>query len=127
MNDNVIVGNRISGNGEDTFDAATSGPTGINLFSMAPVTGTVVSQNVFDDESIDIAFNAPSGQINAHLNDFDRGTGVDNIGTGTVSATFNWWNCPAGPAGSGRRCATIVGSGVTSTPWLTSPFDNDHH
>ncbi len=52
MNDNVIVGNRISGNGEDTLDAATSGPTGINLFSMAPVTGTVVSQNVFDDESI---------------------------------------------------------------------------
>ena len=127
MNDNVIVGNRISGNGEDTLDAATSGPTGINLFSMAPVTGTVVSQNVFDDESIDIAFNAPAGQINAHLNDFDRGTGVDNIGTGTVSATLNWWNCPAGPGGSGKRCATVVGSGVTFTPWLTSPFDNDHH
>jgi Right handed beta helix region len=127
MNDNVIVGNRISGNGEDTLDAATSGPTGINLFSMAPVTGTIVSQNVFDDESIDIAFNAPAGQINAHLNDFDRGTGVDNIGTGTVSATFNWWNCPAGPGGSGKRCATVVGSGVTFTPWLTSPFDNDRH
>jgi nitrous oxidase accessory protein NosD len=128
MNDNVIVGNRISGNGEDTLDAATSGPTGINLFSVAPVTGTVVSQNVFDDESIDIAFNAPAGQINAHLNDFDKAVGVDNIGTGTVSATFNWWNCPAGPGG--KRCSTIVGSGVTFTPWLTSPFnsdDRDHH
>ena len=125
MNDNVIVGNRISGNGQDTLDAATSGPTGFNLFSVAPVTGTVVSQNVFDNESIDIAFNAP-GQVNAHLNDFDTGTGVDNIGAGTVSATFNWWNCPAGPGG-GKKCATVVGSGVTSTPWLTSPFDNDRH
>jgi len=125
MNDNVIVGNRISGNGEDTFDAATSGPTGINLFSVAPVTGTVVSQNVFDDESIDIAFNAPAGQINAHLNDFDKAIGVDNIGTGTVNATFNWWNCPAGPGG--KKCATVIGSGVAVTPWLTSPFDNDHH
>ncbi|MGC1297259.1 MAG: right-handed parallel beta-helix repeat-containing protein [Alloacidobacterium sp.] len=128
MNDNVIVGNRISGNGEDTLDAATSGPTGINLFSMAPVTGTVISQNIFEDESIDIAFNAPAGQINAHLNDFDKAVGVDNIGTGTVSATFNWWNCPAGPGG--KRCSTIVGSGVTFTPWLTSPFhsdDRNHH
>lgn len=125
MNDNLIVGNRISGNGKDTLDAATSGPTGINLFSVAPVTGTVVSQNVFDDESIDIAFNAPAGQINAHLNDFDKSVGVDNIGTGTVSATFNWWNCPTGPGG--KKCATIVGSGVSFTPWLTSPFNSDDH
>ncbi len=125
MNDNVIVSNRISGNGEDTLDAATSGPTGINLFSVAPVTGTVVSQNVFDDEAIDIAFNAPAGQINAHLNDFDKnGVGVDNIGTGTVNATYNWWGCSNGPGS--KKCTTIVGSGVAFTPWLTSPF-NDYH
>ena len=126
MNDNVIVDNRISGNGEDTLDAATSGPTGINLFSMAPVTGTVISQNVFDDEAIDVAFNAPRGQINLHLNDFETtGIGVDNIGTGSVNATDNWWNCPTGPGG--KRCATVVGPGVVFTPWLTPPFDNDHH
>lgn len=70
MNDNAIIGNRIYGNGKDTEDAATSGPTGINLFSLVPVTGTVVSQNWFDNEAIDVAFNASSGQINAHLNNF---------------------------------------------------------
>ncbi len=121
MNDNVIVGNKISGNGRDTEDAATSGPTGINIYSVAPVWGTVISQNVIGDESIDIAFNAPTGRVNAHLNDFDQRTvGVDNIGTGTVSATENWWGCAAGP-GIGR-CATTTGSGITVSPWLVAPF-----
>jgi nitrous oxidase accessory protein NosD len=126
MNDNVIVSNRISSNGEDTLDAATSGPTGINVYSVAPITGTVISQNIFDDEAIDVAFNAPTGQINAHFNDFDKnGVGVDNIGKGTVDATENWWHCATGPGG--KKCSTIVGSGVTFMPWLISPFDTDHH
>ena len=42
LNDNVIVGNHISGNAADTEDAATPGPTGINLYSVAPVWGTVI-------------------------------------------------------------------------------------
>lgn len=125
MNDNMIVGNRIWGNGKDTEDAATSGPTGINVFSAAPVGGTVVSQNTIRDESIAIAFNAPSGQISAHLNNIDiTGSGVDNIGKGLVSATYNWWGCAAGPGAGG--CATIVQPGVTFRPWLTSPFETDH-
>lgn len=122
MNDNVIVGNKISGNGRDTEDAATSGPTGINIFSVAPVWGTVIAQNTIDDESIDIAFNAPTGQVNAHFNDFDpRTVGVDNIGTGTVSATENWWGCAAGP-GIGK-CASTTGLGITASPWLFAPFN----
>ncbi len=83
LNDNVITGNRISGNAADTADAATPGPTGINVYSVAPITGTVISQNVFEDEAVNIAFKAPAGQVNAHLNDFTRyGIGVDNLGTG---------------------------------------------
>jgi hypothetical protein len=35
LNDNLIVGNRISGNGADTEDAKTPGPTGINVFGVA--------------------------------------------------------------------------------------------
>ena len=125
MNDNVIVGNQISGNGADTEDAVTSGPTGINLFSTAPVSGTVVSQNVIEQESIDVAFNAPSGQMNVHLNNFDgRATGVDNIGAATVDATENWWNCPFGPGAAGG-CATVTGKGVATSPWLIAPFDAD--
>lgn len=122
LNDNVIVGNVISGNGADTEDAATSGPTGVNIFSVAPITGTVVSQNSFSSESIDLAFNAPSGQVNAHFNNFSStAVGVDNLGTGTVDAIVNWWACTAGPAGGGN-CATISGSGVSFMPFLTAPF-----
>ena len=122
MNDNVIVDNFISGNGQDTADTPTSGPTGINLFSHAPVWGTVISQNKFGKEAIDIAFSAPVGEIDAHLNSFNsQAIGVDQLGAATVDATQNWWNCPLGPGGAGG-CATVVGSGVTTSPWLTAPY-----
>jgi parallel beta-helix repeat protein len=125
FNDNVIVGNRISGNAADAADAATPGPTGINVFSMAPITGTVISQNVFDDEAVDVAFKAPSGQVNVHLNDFNNyAIGVDNLGTGTVDATENWWHCLGGPGA--RGCATAAGPGVVFTPWLLFPFNGDN-
>ena len=125
LNDNVITGNRISGNAADTEDAGTSGPTGINVFSVAPITGTVISQNVFEDEAIDVAFKAPSGQLNVHLNDFNnRAIGVDNLGTGTVDAIQNWWGCALGPLS--KRCASITGPNVMSTPWLLFPFNGDN-
>jgi nitrous oxidase accessory protein NosD len=122
LNDNVIVGNHISGNGPDNVGPATSDPTGINVFSMAPVSGTVISQNEIEQESIDVGFNAPSGQMDVHLNNFnDKTIGVDNLGAGTIDATENWWNCPFGP-GSSRGCATASGTGVTTAPWLTAPY-----
>src|ERR1019366_5873453 len=46
FNDNVILGNDISANSQDFADAATAGPTGINIYSLAPMTGTLISQNV---------------------------------------------------------------------------------
>lgn len=126
LNGNIIVGNHLSGNAADTQDAATPGPTGINIYSMAPIIGTIVSQNVFEDEAIDVAFKAPSGQINVHFNNFERNkTGVDNLGAARVDATENWWGCPTGPGGG--RCASVAGSNVTFLPWLISPFDTDHH
>jgi nitrous oxidase accessory protein NosD len=122
LNDNAIIGNHISGNAADTEDAATPGPTGINLYSVAPVWGTVISQNVIDDEAVDVAFKAPAGKVEVHLNSFfGMGIGVDNLGAGNVSATENWWKCPRGPGASG--CATVEGTGVTTAPWLTSPFE----
>jgi nitrous oxidase accessory protein NosD len=121
LNDNVVVGNHFSGNGPDNAGAPTSGPTGINVFSMEPVSGTVISQNVFDQEAIDVAFNAPSGQMNVHLNNFDgKATGVDNIGAATIDATENWWNCPFGP-GSKPGCAGVSGT-VDTSPWLFAPY-----
>jgi hypothetical protein len=71
LNDNVIVGNKISGNGVDTGDAATPGPTGINVFGVSPVTGTVFSGNVIQDEADDIVTNTLA-EVVAHFNDFTR-------------------------------------------------------
>ena len=124
INGNVIVGNRLHGNAADTADAATPGPTGINIFSVAGVHGTVITRNVFEDEAIDIAFNAPAGShINAHFNDFSAAAiGVDNLGKGSVNATDDWWHCPGGPDGTGTACATAVGTSLHFTPWLVVPF-----
>jgi len=120
LNDNVIIGNYLSGNAADTEDAATGGPTGINIYSVAPVNGTIVMKNVFDDEAYDLVVKIPSGQVIAHLNSFDTGVGVANLSTGTISATENWWDCQTGPAGG--NCASVQGSGVSTTPWLTTPY-----
>ena len=90
LNDNIIVGNHIYGNAADTDDAATSGPTGINIFSLAPITGTVIAQNTFSDESINIAFKAPSGWLTAHFNDFNAhgiGIKISAPGTSTLPKT----------------------------------------
>ena len=121
LNDNQIIGNHIYGNAADTEDAFTPGTTGINIYSAAPITGTVIAQNSFEDEAINIAFKAPSGWLAAHFNDFnEKGIGIDNLGTGTIDATENWWHCTTGPS---AKCNSAVGSNIITTPWLNFPFD----
>jgi hypothetical protein len=121
LNDNVIIGNTISGNGADQFDTATAGPTGINIFSQAPVTGTLVFENNISQEAIGMVFSAPSGQLVASLNNFLNPVAFQNLSTGTVDAVENWWGCPTGPNTAG--CALARGSGITSAPVLTSLFN----
>ena len=123
FNDNVIVGNEISENSQDFEDAATSGPTGINVFSVGPMTGTVISQNVIHQEALDIVFNVPDGGLptaEVHLNNLPGQVGLQNSGTAKVDATQNWWGCSHGPGANG--CSNVSGSGVSFAPWLTSPF-----
>lgn len=120
LNDNMIVGNVSSGNGPDTGDAATQGPTGINVFGVSPITGTTIALNTINAETVDISVNTPV-EVQAHLNNFlEAKAGVDNIGTGVVSASENWWGCAGGPTANG--CATIGGTRVFFAPWLTAPF-----
>ena len=120
LTDNVIVGNFLMANGADAGDAHTPGPTGINVFGVSPATGTVISQNIILNESVDVAVNTPT-QVDVFLNDLlGTGTGLDNLGGGTSSATENYWGCPAGPGASG--CSSVAGPGVLSAPWLGSPF-----
>jgi Right handed beta helix region len=129
--DNSVIGNHFRGNGADTADAATAGPTGINVFSMVPLTGIVITNNVMEDEAIGISFNsqltqagAALPQMQAHLNLFEpKSIGISTLGPATVNGTLNWWGCPEGPGKA--YCATTT-SGVAFQPWLTSkPDDGD--
>jgi parallel beta-helix repeat protein len=121
LNDHLIIGNRISANGPDG-DPGTTVPTGISIFSpVVPLTGIVITQNVFKAEGIDIAMNAVAGtSVAAHLNSFLGDVGIDNIAGGTIDARMNWWKCAGGPTANG--CSSVEGGDVTVTPWLTRPY-----
>jgi parallel beta-helix repeat protein len=120
LNDNQIVGNEIADNGADTGDAATPGPTGINVFGVSPITGTTITGNVIEREAVAIAARTPA-EVDAHFNDLmNHQVGVANSGSGTVDASENWWGCPGGPGANG--CASTMGPDILFTPWLTRPF-----
>lgn len=125
FDNNVFVGNYIARNGEDTDDAETPGPTGINIYSLFPIFGNVVAQNVIKSEAVDVVFHiavpaGPTPHLDAHRNNLNgQGIGIDNIGVGAVDAANNWWGCANGPAAPG--CSTVEGAGVVYIPFLTSP------
>jgi hypothetical protein len=125
FSNNRFIGNYIAGNGEDTADAATPGSTGINVYSLFPIYGTIAEQNVIKSEEVDLVFHiavpvGPTASLDAHNNNLNgQGIGVDNIGVGLVNATNNWWGCANGPDAAG--CSSVVGTGVQDTPFLSSP------
>ncbi len=122
LDDTQIIGNYIAGNGADTGDAATPGPTGINVFGVTPITGTVISHNVIDKETAGIVVKT-GALVAAHLNNLvGKRVGVDNLGAGPVDATENWWGCANGPGA--RGCTTVTGAIVATTPFLTQPVQS---
>jgi parallel beta-helix repeat protein len=118
LNDNVIVGNVLSNNGADTDDAATPGTTGINVFGVSAITGTVIAQNTITHEHDAIVANTPA-PVNPHLNNLYGDFGVENIGSGTVDATNNYWGCFGGPGKTG--CSKTSGN-VMFMPFLHVAF-----
>jgi hypothetical protein len=51
VNENVLVNNRLSGNGADDDNPVDDGPTGISIFSaVIPIEHTVVATNRISDE-----------------------------------------------------------------------------
>jgi parallel beta-helix repeat protein len=124
LDGNQIVDNTISGNGADTADSFTPGTAGINLFSVSPVQGTVISQNTFSSEAIDVVINAP-GQFSVQRNSFTRGiVGVMNMGSGRVTAEGNYWACGTDPRfqfPGFNLCAAMVGP-VSLTTWAPAPI-----
>lgn len=120
LNNNSIIANEISGNHADTDDAATPGPTGINIFGVSPILGTTISGNMIKNEAVDVAIKTPS-EVDAHLNDLlGNMIGLANLGSGRVNATENWWGCAGGPGDPG--CSSVSGTNVVVQPWLTKPF-----
>jgi len=120
LNGNAIVGNQISGNGADTEDAATPGPTGINVYGLTPIMGTVISHNLIKSE-VDGVVVKTGAQVDVHLNNLlgQGAVGVDNLGSGAVNATQNWWGCSNGANAVG--CSSVGGSNVLTSPSLTVP------
>jgi parallel beta-helix repeat protein len=128
--DNVIARNRFSGNGADTADTATPGPTGINVSGgdngsgvpVAVITGTILADNVIQQETVGVATKT-SALVAANLNSFiNVKTGVDNLDpqpSSSVDARLNWWGCPGGP--TVMACAGISGINVLYLPFLTTP------
>jgi parallel beta-helix repeat protein len=122
LTDILIAGNTISGNGPDS-DPGTTVPTGIDVFSdtdagAAPITGVMIVGNTIRSEGIDVAIKTP-GAVAVHLNNLFDDLGIDNLGTGSVDATMNWWKCSNGPGSNG--CSSFVGAGVQTSPWLSQP------
>jgi Right handed beta helix region len=126
LNNNMIIGNKISGNLADEDDTATPGRVGININSGGggtPIWGTLISQNKIWDEDYDVTVNTP-GTVNIHLNDLLGGkVGVANICafdnapcTGHIDATQNYWGCSSGPGHSG--CSSVSGGEIRVTPSL---------
>jgi len=118
----VIAANQISGNGADTADTATLGPTGINInsgFGGSLIAGTVIAQNFIDQEGYDLFINTPA-QVDARVNSVcsTNAVGVDNPRGNAVDVTENWWGCFGGPGTTG--CSTVEGSALFN-PWLVLP------
>ncbi len=123
LRDNSVIGNHFRGNGADSQDAATAGPTAINIYGVLPLTGMVVTGNVIEDEAIGISFNTPATapnappQMQAHLNVFEpKSIGISTLNKATVDGTLNWWGCVQGPGVA--NCATTT-PGVSFLPVLT--------
>lgn len=132
MNNNIILGNFVAGNGMDVGDTATPGTVGIQISSGmggTPVEGTVIAENVIWDEDYDVAANTP-GKVTVELNDLypsGMDVGVGNICafdtapcTGSVDAAENYWGCRTGPNTGG--CSMATGPSVKVAPWLREPF-----
>ncbi len=135
---NVIVENVVSGNGGDAEAVPGTPPPGMGIevlsnaslgggFSPAsPIAGTIISQNKVSNEDFDLWVGNTATNVRVFLNDLlGRGaSGIANAGSGTVTATDDYWGCPGGPGASG--CSSISntsGGTVISKPFLSHPVN----
>jgi hypothetical protein len=115
----VISGNSAGGAGGG-IATALAGATDQVVISSSSITGNSTSGsgggvqvNANSNANLQLTFNRIVGNSAT-----GGGNGVSNLGTGTVSATDNWWGCTVGGPVSGAGCDTVSGT-VTSSPWIT--------
>lgn len=130
---NVIVGNTVSGNGADEEATPASNPLpglgievlsnssfGVPFQAASPIVGTTISHNNISNQDIDVWIGNNATDAHVTLNNLvgKGATGVANAGSGTVTATGNYWGCPKGPNTSG--CSSTSGT-VISSPFASHP------
>jgi parallel beta-helix repeat protein len=119
LSDNMIVGNTSRNNGPDTEDAATPGTAGINLYSLTPMTGNIISGNTVSSQDNGVVINNPA-LVQVQFNSLQaKKAGVNNLNTTPIDATNNWWSCSFGP--TIPACAVVMGPNIQFDPWLTTP------
>jgi parallel beta-helix repeat protein len=114
VSNNVVEGNsdgillaNDTGNGPDMADAATPGPAGINVYGAGAVTGTIISGNSIQSESVGIAIKT-TARVRAHLNSLlGLDAGLANLGSGRPRSA---------------RLLEGTGPGVDVAPWLMTPI-----
>lgn len=129
---NVIVGNTVSGNGGDGeatpvahppglgIEVLSNGSLGFPFDSASPIVGTIISHNNVSKQDIDVWVGNNATDAHVTLNNLvgKSASGVTNAGSGTVTATGNYWGCPKGPNSSG--CSSTSGT-VISSPFASHP------
>jgi len=119
-----ITYNTISGNGVDPGSPA-DGPTGINIFSddsggAAPAFAITIAHNRITDEEYGIVVGTTAEYLSVHFNDVTATTvGVNNAGTGSVDAEWNYWGCSGGPGAA--SCSTVKGTVDTASALAAPP------
>jgi hypothetical protein len=132
---NVITDNVIAGNGGDEeAEPASPNSMGIELLSngsfapfapAAPIVGTLISGNQISGEDFDVwvGNTATNAQVSVNNLIGRNAIGVKNRGSGTVTATDNWWGCPQGP--NAGNCSSTSGV-VVSSPFASHPVNGQH-
>lgn len=114
IDENIIMGNLVAGNGGGEFDFGDEGPPESGGILATP--GTVIKYNaIYDniDYGVYLMLEIPGGgPVNGEIT-------TQANGEGTVDATLNWWGDESGPGrsnpgGDGDK----VNDGVLFDPWL---------
>jgi hypothetical protein len=113
----VINANQAGGVGGGIV-SAVAGATDQVVISSSTITGNTsangggIEVDGNSKANLQLSFNRIVGN-----NGGSGGAGLASLGTGTVSATDNWWGCNQGPQSASSGCDTVSGA-VTSSPWI---------